>query len=311
MLGSRFTELHSGLRAYTRRCLLELPILRYSDDFAFDSQLMVDAVTTGQRVVEVPIETRYTKDSSSISVGRSLRYVAHSLDYCGRRTATRGRRGRRSAVTFSGERQRRPPASAAVRRAHVRALRLHRGSAAVSGQRHRRGIGQRVLMHQRRPRPPRRHRPLPGLRHDQLAAARHAANGSSRTTSDGGRAVPVRGAGRRELFRLGDRPAGRLPAARPPVARGGVERRPVPVGGERRGLGGEGRRAQPVGRRDRAAIVRRRPRTGDRRDARRRAGQSRRRGHARRARAPGRPARHASAGCAGSSTTRGSWRCPR
>jgi 2-polyprenyl-3-methyl-5-hydroxy-6-metoxy-1,4-benzoquinol methylase len=108
MLGSRFTELHSGLRAYTRRCLLELPILRYSDDFAFDSQLMVDAVTTGQRVVEVPIETRYTKESSSISVARSLRYVAHSLIYCGRRTAARGRRGRRSAVTFSGARQRRP-----------------------------------------------------------------------------------------------------------------------------------------------------------------------------------------------------------
>jgi glycosyltransferase involved in cell wall biosynthesis len=62
MLGSRFTELHSGLRAYTRRCLLELPILRYSDDFVFDSQLIVDAVTTGQRVVEVPIETRYTKE---------------------------------------------------------------------------------------------------------------------------------------------------------------------------------------------------------------------------------------------------------
>jgi 2-polyprenyl-3-methyl-5-hydroxy-6-metoxy-1,4-benzoquinol methylase len=108
MLGSRFTELHSGLRAYTRRCLLELPILRYSDDFVFDSQLMVDAVTTGQRVVEVPIETRYTKESSSISVGRSLRYVAHSLTYCARRTATRGRRGRRSAVTFSGARHRRP-----------------------------------------------------------------------------------------------------------------------------------------------------------------------------------------------------------
>jgi 2-polyprenyl-3-methyl-5-hydroxy-6-metoxy-1,4-benzoquinol methylase len=68
----------------------------------------VDAVTTGQRVVEVPIETRYTKESSSISVGRSLRYVAHSLTYCARRTATRGRRGRRSAVTFSGARQRRP-----------------------------------------------------------------------------------------------------------------------------------------------------------------------------------------------------------
>jgi len=119
MLGSRFTELHSGLRAYTRRCLLELPILRYSDDFVFDSQLIVDAVTTGQRVVEVPIETRYTKESSSISVARSLRYVAHTLAYCGRRTATRGRRGRRSAVTFSGARQRRPSLRGRVEHACV------------------------------------------------------------------------------------------------------------------------------------------------------------------------------------------------
>ena len=93
MLGSRFTELHSGLRAYTRRCLLELPILRYTDDFAFDSQLLVDAVTGGQRVVEVPIPTRYTAGSSSISVMRSLSYVGHSLVYCGFRTASRGRRG--------------------------------------------------------------------------------------------------------------------------------------------------------------------------------------------------------------------------
>jgi 2-polyprenyl-3-methyl-5-hydroxy-6-metoxy-1,4-benzoquinol methylase len=104
MLGSRFTELHSGLRAYTRQCLLQLPILRYTNDFAFDSQLLVDAVTTGQRVVEVPIPTRYSSESSSISVGRSLRYIGQSLAYCGRRTAERGRRGRRSAVTFSGER---------------------------------------------------------------------------------------------------------------------------------------------------------------------------------------------------------------
>ena len=103
MLGSRFTELHSGLRAYTRRCLLELPFLRYTDDFAFDSQLLVDAVTTGQRVVEVPIPTRYSKESSSISVVRSLRYVGQSLAYCGARTVVRGRRGRRSAVTFGGE----------------------------------------------------------------------------------------------------------------------------------------------------------------------------------------------------------------
>jgi len=99
LLGSRFTETHSGLRAYTRRCLLSLPFLRYSDDFAFDSQLLVDAVTSGQRVVEVPIPTRYTEESSSISVLRSLHYVSDSIRYCAVQTARRGRRGRRSPVT--------------------------------------------------------------------------------------------------------------------------------------------------------------------------------------------------------------------
>jgi hypothetical protein len=101
MLGSRFSELHSGLRAYSRRCLLSLPILGYSDDFVFDSQLLIDAVTLGQRVVEVPIPTRYTKESSSIAVGQSLAYIVGTLDYCARRTARRGRRGRRSIVARS------------------------------------------------------------------------------------------------------------------------------------------------------------------------------------------------------------------
>jgi 2-polyprenyl-3-methyl-5-hydroxy-6-metoxy-1,4-benzoquinol methylase len=98
MLGSRFTDMHSGLRAYTRECLLSLPFLRYTDDFSFDSQLLVDAVTGGRRVVEVPIPTRYAEESSSISVGRSLRYVGHTLAYCARQAAARGRRGRRSPV---------------------------------------------------------------------------------------------------------------------------------------------------------------------------------------------------------------------
>jgi Glycosyl transferase family 2 len=117
MLGSRFTETHSGLRAYTRRCLLSLPYLRYSDDFVFDSQLLVDAVTSGQRVVEVPIPTRYTKESSSIAIGRSLRYIGESLGYCARSAAARGRRGRRSPVAHPER------ALPAVHSAHRRAER--------------------------------------------------------------------------------------------------------------------------------------------------------------------------------------------
>ena len=98
MLGSRFTEMHSGMRAYTRRCLLSLPYLRYSDDFVFDSQMLVDAISSGQRVVEVPIPTRYTLESSSIAIGSSLRYIGASIGYCARSVAVRGRRGRRSPV---------------------------------------------------------------------------------------------------------------------------------------------------------------------------------------------------------------------
>lgn len=105
MLGARFTDMHSGLRAYTRRCLQSLPFLSYSDDFLFDTHFLVDAVTGGQRVVEVPVPTRYTRESSSISILRSLRYVATSLGYTARRSAERGRRGRRTPVTQTGDKR--------------------------------------------------------------------------------------------------------------------------------------------------------------------------------------------------------------
>jgi SAM-dependent methyltransferase len=107
LLGSRFSELHSGMRAYSRRCLLRLPFLGYSDDFAFDTQLLVDAITGGLRVVEVPIPTRYSRESSSISVARSLRYVASSLNACAQTSAARGRRGRRWPVSSAAARPRR------------------------------------------------------------------------------------------------------------------------------------------------------------------------------------------------------------
>jgi 2-polyprenyl-3-methyl-5-hydroxy-6-metoxy-1,4-benzoquinol methylase len=116
MLGSRFSEMHSGMRAYTRECLLSLPFLRYTDDFSFDSQLLVDAITTGQRVVEVPIPTRYSQESSSISILRSLKYVGQSLAYSARQAAARGRRGRRSPVAAQVRRVRPRPSGPIIAR---------------------------------------------------------------------------------------------------------------------------------------------------------------------------------------------------
>jgi glycosyltransferase involved in cell wall biosynthesis len=78
-LGTHFAELHSGLKAYTADFLRRLDYHAYSDDFVFDSQMIIDAVLSGARIEEVPIPTRYTKESSSISITRSLRYIRQTL----------------------------------------------------------------------------------------------------------------------------------------------------------------------------------------------------------------------------------------
>jgi hypothetical protein len=96
LLGTRFTELHSGMRAYTVGCLQRLPLNRYSDGFVFDSELLIGAISSGLRVVEVPIPTRYTKESSSIAIGASLEYVWKSIWLSVRSRLRHGRLGRKS-----------------------------------------------------------------------------------------------------------------------------------------------------------------------------------------------------------------------
>src|SRR5512143_3750888 len=51
-LGQNLGEFHSGFRAYRRRVLETLPFDRFSDDFVFDSQLLVSAVDAGFRIDE-------------------------------------------------------------------------------------------------------------------------------------------------------------------------------------------------------------------------------------------------------------------
>jgi glycosyltransferase involved in cell wall biosynthesis len=79
LLGTHFSELHSGFKAYHRSTLERLNYHAYSDDFVFDSQMIVDAVVNKLRIEEVPIPTRYTKESSSISVKRSLTYIGLTI----------------------------------------------------------------------------------------------------------------------------------------------------------------------------------------------------------------------------------------
>lgn len=82
ILGTHFTEMHSGMRAYSSAVLEAVDFESFSDDFVFDTQFMVAAHRLGFRIAEVPIPTRYTEESSSIGIRRSVRYVAESVKAC-------------------------------------------------------------------------------------------------------------------------------------------------------------------------------------------------------------------------------------
>jgi glycosyltransferase involved in cell wall biosynthesis len=79
ILGTHFTEAHTGYRAYSRRLLLEVPFLRNSLDFVFDSELLMQAVHFGFRVDEVPARCRYFKDASSVGFKTSVVYGTKTL----------------------------------------------------------------------------------------------------------------------------------------------------------------------------------------------------------------------------------------
>lgn len=98
LLGTRFTEMHSGMRAYSADYLRAVDYQSFRNGFEFDTQMLMVAIGQGHRVVEVPIPTRYGKESSSIAIAPSVRYVVHALrEALGTRMRYGGRRSRRQA----------------------------------------------------------------------------------------------------------------------------------------------------------------------------------------------------------------------
>src|SRR5207248_5598302 len=78
-LGQNLGDFHSGFRVYRRAVLERVPFERNSDDFVFDTQLLVQAVHFGFRLGDVPVPVRYFKEASSINFGRSVRYGLATL----------------------------------------------------------------------------------------------------------------------------------------------------------------------------------------------------------------------------------------
>lgn len=74
LIGQKLSEYHTGYRAFSRSVLTALPLNGYSDDFVFDNEILVDAHTSGFRIGEISVPTKYFAEASSISFWRSVRY---------------------------------------------------------------------------------------------------------------------------------------------------------------------------------------------------------------------------------------------
>ena len=78
-MGREFAECHTGYRAYSRRFLETVPFLRNSNDFVFDTEVIFQAVNFELPVVEVPVESRYFEDASSVGFRQGVVYGLGTL----------------------------------------------------------------------------------------------------------------------------------------------------------------------------------------------------------------------------------------
>ncbi len=68
------TECHSGFRAYSRKYLEKVNYNANSNNFVFDTQIIIQGIHHKLRIREIPIETRYFEKASQISFWKSVQY---------------------------------------------------------------------------------------------------------------------------------------------------------------------------------------------------------------------------------------------
>jgi glycosyltransferase involved in cell wall biosynthesis len=59
LLGTHFSEFHSGYRVYAIEALRQIPFERNTNDFHFDTEIIIQLILSGKHIVEHPIPTYY------------------------------------------------------------------------------------------------------------------------------------------------------------------------------------------------------------------------------------------------------------
>src|SRR5262249_31375375 len=67
LLGTRLSEFHSGYRIYSVKALKRLPFQLNSNDFHFDTEIIIQFLNAGMRIVELPIPTFYGDEISRVN----------------------------------------------------------------------------------------------------------------------------------------------------------------------------------------------------------------------------------------------------
>jgi glycosyltransferase involved in cell wall biosynthesis len=85
LLRTHLSEFHSGYRIYSVKALAGIPFQLNANDFHFDTEIIIQLVNAGRRIVELPIPTYYGREICRVNgigyaknvILASLRNVAH------------------------------------------------------------------------------------------------------------------------------------------------------------------------------------------------------------------------------------------
>lgn len=73
-MGLNLSEYHTGFRAFSASVLKTVPYHRFSNDFVFDQQILISALSYGFNISEIPVPCKYFPEASSINFKRSTKY---------------------------------------------------------------------------------------------------------------------------------------------------------------------------------------------------------------------------------------------